>query len=134
MQAAARVMGNDQTIAFCGAAGSQFQLNIMMPVMADTVLESVRILAGATRAFTRLCLCGMEANVATCEAEVERSPAHGHRAESRTSATSRRPSWPRRRWPPARPCGNSPAKSISFRTTSLEKALDPWRMIQPAGE
>ena len=35
MQVAARVMGNDQTIAVCGAAGGQFQLNIMMPVMAD---------------------------------------------------------------------------------------------------
>ena len=33
MQVAARVMGNDQTIALCGAAGGQFQLNIMMPVM-----------------------------------------------------------------------------------------------------
>ena len=41
MQVAARVMGNDQTIALCGAAGGQFQLNIMMPVMGDTTLESV---------------------------------------------------------------------------------------------
>ena len=35
MQVAARVMGNDQTVAISGAAGGQFQLNIMMPVMAD---------------------------------------------------------------------------------------------------
>src|SRR5207244_8857268 len=33
MQVAARVMGNDQTVAISGAAGGQFQLNIMMPVM-----------------------------------------------------------------------------------------------------
>ena len=38
MQVAARVLGNDQTIALCGAAGGQFQLNIMMPVMGDTAL------------------------------------------------------------------------------------------------
>ena len=53
MQVAARVMGNDQTIAVSGAAGGQFQLNIMMPVMADTVLESLRLLAAATVAFHR---------------------------------------------------------------------------------
>ena len=41
MQAAARVIGNDAAIALCGAAGSQFQLNIMMPVMGDMTLQSV---------------------------------------------------------------------------------------------
>ena len=51
MQAAARVLGNDQTIVVCGAAGGQFQLNVMMPVMADAMLESVRLLANATGAF-----------------------------------------------------------------------------------
>ena len=44
MQVAARVMGNDQTIAISGATGGQFQLNIMMPVMGAVTLESVRLL------------------------------------------------------------------------------------------
>ena len=73
MQAAARVLGNDQTITFCGAAGGQFQLNVMMPVMADAALESVRLLSNATRAFTDLCLKEMEANPEACEAAVEKS-------------------------------------------------------------
>ncbi len=73
MQAAARVLGNDQTIVVCGAAGGQFQLNVMMPVMADAVLESVRLLANATAAFTAPCLAGMEADAEACEASVERS-------------------------------------------------------------
>ena len=73
MQVAARVMGNDQTIALCGAAGGQFQLNVMMPVMADAALESVRLLANAVRAFTTMCLAGMEANAEACEAAVEKS-------------------------------------------------------------
>ncbi len=73
MQAAARVLGNDQTVAFCGAAGGQFQLNVMMPVMADAVLESVRLLANATNAFTDFCLSRLEANVEACEASVEQS-------------------------------------------------------------
>jgi fumarate hydratase, class II len=73
MQAAARALGNDQTIVVCGAAGGQFQLNAMMPVMADAVLESVRLLANAVCAFSGACLAGMEADAATCEASVERS-------------------------------------------------------------
>jgi fumarate hydratase class II len=73
MQAAARVMGNDQTIAVCGASGGQFQLNIAMPVMADCTLESIRLMANGLNAFTTLCLAGMEANAEACEAAIERS-------------------------------------------------------------
>ncbi len=73
MQVAARVMGNDQTIALCGAAGGQFQLNVMMPVMAHVTLESIRLLANGTKAFTELCLEGLEANRQACEAAVEKS-------------------------------------------------------------
>ena len=73
MQVAARVMGNDQTIAVCGAAGGQFQLNVMMPVMAHTALESIRLLAGGTKAFTERCLEGLEPNPEACEAAVEKS-------------------------------------------------------------
>lgn len=73
MQAAARVMGNDQTIAICGASGGQFQLNIAMPVMADCTLESIRLMANGLNAFTTLCLADMEANAKACEAAIERS-------------------------------------------------------------
>ena len=73
MQVTARVMGNDQTITVCGAAGGQFQLNIMMPLMGHTVLESIQLLASATQAFVEFCAEGMKANVAGCEAAVEQS-------------------------------------------------------------
>ncbi|MEX1096985.1 MAG: class II fumarate hydratase [Planctomycetales bacterium] len=73
MQIAARVMGNDQTIAFSGAAGGQFQLNIMMPVMGETALESVALLAKGTDAFVDLCAQGLQANAEACEASVEQS-------------------------------------------------------------
>jgi fumarate hydratase class II len=73
MQAAARVLGNDQVVGFCGAAGGQFQLNVMMPVMADAVLESIRLLSRATAAFTNLCLADMQANPEVCAAAVEKS-------------------------------------------------------------
>jgi fumarate hydratase class II len=73
LQVTARVMGNDQTITLCGAAGGQFQLNIMMPVMGHTILESIQLLASATQAFVEFCAEGIEANVAGCEASVEQS-------------------------------------------------------------
>jgi fumarate hydratase, class II len=73
MQVAARVMGNDQSLALSGAAGGQFQLNIMMPVMGHAVLESIRLMAAATRAFVEFCAEGLEANEQACEGAVEQS-------------------------------------------------------------
>ena len=73
MQLTARVMGNDQTIVVCGASGGQFQLNIMMPVMGHTVLESVHLLARGTQAFIDFCLDGLQANREVCESFVEKS-------------------------------------------------------------
>jgi fumarate hydratase class II len=84
MQVAARVIGNDQTVAFSGATGGNFQLNIMMPVMGATAIESVELLAGAVNAFVDLCCLdvtmpdgkkfpGMEANRKQCERQVEQS-------------------------------------------------------------
>jgi fumarate hydratase, class II len=73
MQVAARVIGNDQTVAMSGAAGGQFQLNIMMPVMGQATLESILLMANATRAFVDFCAEGLEANAEVCEAAVEQS-------------------------------------------------------------
>jgi fumarate hydratase class II len=73
LQVCARVIGNDQTVAFSGATGGQFQLNIMMPVMGHATLESVRLLASATNAFVDLCAQGLEANEEACNASVEKS-------------------------------------------------------------
>jgi fumarate hydratase class II len=73
MQLSARVIGNDVTISTCGAGGGQFQLNIMMPVMGHTVLESITLMAAGTRAFIDFCAAGLEANEQGCEAAVEQS-------------------------------------------------------------
>ncbi len=73
MQVAARVIGNDQTLAFSGATGGQFQLNIMMPVMGHAALESVTLLASSCRAFVDFCALEMQANAEACEASVEKS-------------------------------------------------------------
>jgi len=73
MQATARVLGNDQTITICGAAGGNFQLNIMMPVMGQTTLESIQLMTGGVNAFIDFCMIGLEANPVACEAAVEQS-------------------------------------------------------------
>ena len=75
MQLCARVIGNDQCLAFSGATGGNFELNIMMPVMGLAALESVQLLASGTQAFIDFCAVEMEANRAACEKQVEWSMA-----------------------------------------------------------
>jgi fumarate hydratase class II len=73
MQVCARVIGNDQAVAFAGATGGNFELNIMMPMMAATALETCYLLAGATKAFVDFCALDLEANAQACQAAVEES-------------------------------------------------------------
>jgi fumarate hydratase class II len=55
----ARVIGNDATVAFCGAAGSLLELNVMMPVAAFAILESVQLLAASARNLARQSVAGI---------------------------------------------------------------------------
>jgi fumarate hydratase class II len=74
MQVCAQVIGNDSTISWCGANGN-FELNVMMPVLAHDILETVRLLANAVTLFTDRCVSGIGANKARCEELVEYSMA-----------------------------------------------------------
>jgi len=56
-----RVIGNDTTVAWASSAG-QLELNVMMPVIAHTTLESLTILRNMCRAFAEFCVTGIEAN------------------------------------------------------------------------
>jgi fumarate hydratase class II len=69
----AQVIGNDATIAFAGAAGS-FELNVMLPVMAHDILESIRLLASMSRLFADRCVDGISANVERLREFAESSP------------------------------------------------------------
>jgi len=73
MQVSCRVIGNDTTVSFAGASGGQFQLNIMMPLLAETILESIRLMSGAVAVFAERCLDGMEANDQICRETIEKS-------------------------------------------------------------
>ena len=72
----AQVIGYDATIAWCGAAGN-FELNVMMPVMAYDLLESIQLLAAATRNFARKLIAGLEADRERAPGYVEQSLAMG---------------------------------------------------------
>ena len=130
MQVAARVIGNDQTIAVCGAAGGQFQLNIMMPVMGDVLLESARLLASATNALVDFCLVDMEANPEACEAAVEQSlsmvtglnPYIGYEQAAKLAKEA---------FASGKTIRALCREKQILPEDKLTEALDPWRMTKP---
>jgi fumarate hydratase class II len=73
LQVCAQVIGNDATIAWSGALGSTFELNVMMPVMAYNLLQSIELLSHAARVFADRCIAGLEADKERCESLVEQS-------------------------------------------------------------
>jgi fumarate hydratase, class II len=70
----ARVIGNDQTIAWGGASGN-FELNVAIPVMGTSLLESIRLLANSTRLLADKTIVGLEAREDRARALAESSPA-----------------------------------------------------------
>ncbi len=67
-----RVVGNDVTISSAGMAG-QLDLNVMMPLIADTLIESLKILTGGINSFNTRCLKGISANRERCRDYAENS-------------------------------------------------------------
>ncbi|HVK34770.1 MAG TPA: class II fumarate hydratase [Microlunatus sp.] len=70
---AAQVIGNDAAVAFAGAAGN-FELNVMLPVIARNLLESIRLIANVSRLLADRCVDGIVANVDHCRELAESSP------------------------------------------------------------
>ncbi len=69
----AQVIGNDAAIAFGGAAGN-FELNVMLPLLARNIVESIRLLANICRLFADRCVAGATANEERCREYAESSP------------------------------------------------------------
>lgn len=74
MMVCSHVIGNDACITWAGANGN-FELNVMMPVMAHNLLESIRLLSSACDMFTEKCVIGIVANKERCRELVELSMA-----------------------------------------------------------
>ncbi len=132
MQVCAQVIGNDTTISWCGGNGN-FELNVMMPVMAHDILESVRLLAAAITVFADRCVVGIVANRSRCEELVEYSmamvtslaPTIGYdraaqiaKESAKTGRTVRQICQEQNVLPP----------------DELARALDPVEMTKPGGE
>jgi fumarate hydratase class II len=66
------VMGNDLAVTACSQAG-QLELNVMMPILAYNLLQSITILTNGVRVFTERCVRGICANVGRCRDLAERS-------------------------------------------------------------
>jgi fumarate hydratase, class II len=130
MQVAARVLGNDQSVAFSGATGGQFQLNIMMPIMGHATLESVALLAQGTTAFIDLCALDMEANPEACEASVEKSLAmvtslNPHIGYEKAAALAKEA------FKSGKTIRQLCLDQNILPEEQLTKALDPWSMTEP---
>jgi fumarate hydratase class II len=130
MQVAAQTVGNDATIAWAGALGSTFELNVMMPVIAYNLLQSIALLTQGSRIFARRCIAGLSANRERCASLVEQSlamctalaPVIGYdqaaeiaKQSMATGKTVREVAVERKVLDPA----------------TLEKVLDPRRMTSP---
>ncbi len=134
LQVAAQVIGNDATITFAGSGlGSTFELNVMMPVMAYNILQSIELLSRAATVFADRTAAGIEANKERCEQLVEQSlamcttlaPLIGYdkaadiaKESFKTGKTVRQLAREKNLMPEA----------------ELNKALDPRRMTQPQAD
>jgi fumarate hydratase class II len=72
IQVCAQVIGNDAAITL-GGLGGNFELNVMMPLIAYNLIQSIKILSNAIRNFTEKCIMGLEADRKRCEEMIEKS-------------------------------------------------------------
>ena len=72
MQVCAQVIGSDMAITLGGSSGN-FELNVMMPLIAHNLLQSIRLLANAVDHFSIKCIEGLEADRERCEEMIEKS-------------------------------------------------------------
>lgn len=73
MQACAMTVGADAAVTYAGATLANFELHVGMPIMAYSILESIRILSNACDAFVERCLTGLQADAERCGALIEQS-------------------------------------------------------------
>src|SRR4051812_987875 len=134
LMVAAQVIGNDATIAFAGSGlGSTFELNVMMPVMAYNLLQSIELLARAARVFADRSAAGIEANRGRCESLVEQSlamctslaPAIGYDKAADIAKES---------FKTGKTVRQVAAERKVMDDAALDKALDARRMTQPQAD
>jgi fumarate hydratase class II len=72
LQVAAQVIGNDTTIMLCAQSGN-FELNVMLPLLAYNLLQSISLISRAATVFAEKCITGISANASKCASGLEKS-------------------------------------------------------------
>src|SRR5258707_4400412 len=129
IQVGAQVMGNHVAITV-GSQWGQLDLNTMLPMMARNLLESVRLLAAASRAFADKALSGLVANEATCRDYVEISPSMAT-ALNPLIGYDRAAEIAKRAFKERRPVRELAGEMTKLSKEEIEKALDPRRQTEP---
>jgi fumarate hydratase class II len=127
----AQVIGNDVTVTIGGQAGN-FELIVMLPVMAYNLLQSIELLATASNNFAAKCIEGITANKERCQSLIEESlamctalaPEIGYEAAAKLAKE-------------AYQSGKTVRQVAKERNVlpddRLQQLLDPWRMTEPGG-
>ncbi|MGI8819559.1 MAG: class II fumarate hydratase [Chthoniobacterales bacterium] len=132
MMVCSHVIGNDSCITWAGANGN-FELNVMMPVMAHNLLESIRLLANACDMFAEKAVRGITANEERCRELVELSmamvtslaPKIGYDRAAEIAKESART---------GRTVREICREKNVLPAAELDAALDPVAMTEPGGE
>jgi len=127
----AQVIGNDVTVTIGGQAGN-FELLVMLPVMAYNLLQSIELLATASNNFAAKCIEGITANKERCQSLIEESlamctalaPEIGYEAAAKLAKEAYR--------------SGKTVREVAkdqkvLSETRLHELLDPWRMTEPGG-
>jgi fumarate hydratase class II len=131
MMVCAQVVGNDTTISWAGANGN-FELNVMMPVMAHNLLESIRLLTNVVDVFCDKCVRGIVANEERCRELIELSmamvtslaPTIGYDRAAEIAKESAKT---------GRTVREIAREKKVLPEKELERALDPVKMTEPGG-
>ncbi len=132
IQVCAQVIGNDAAIML-GTRDSILELNVMMPLIARNLLESLRLLANAVRLFTERCAAGIEADEERCARMVEQSLAMCTSLVPRLGY-DRAAALAREAWQTGRTVREVAAARGLLDSAELDRLLDPAGMTAPAAE
>ena len=127
----AQVIGNDMTVTVGGQAAN-FELIVMLPVMAYNLLQSIELLAAASNNFAAKCVEGITANKERCQSLIEESlamctalaPEIGYEAAAKLAKEAYRT---------GRTVRQVAKEQKVLAEKRLDELLDPWRMTERGG-
>jgi fumarate hydratase class II len=129
LQVCAQVIGNDAAVTVGGMSGN-FELNVMMPVMAHNLLESITLLSRSVTVFNERCIKGIEADEKRCAEMIEKSlamctslsPKIGYQAAAEIAKEA---------YASGKTVREVAKEKGILSDEELDKLLDPWSMTEP---